>query len=250
MTDSLRIATLFTSFQGQAVSLRKMLAADGIEIRHGQALDRVARLHGLRDWEALQVALAAMAGETDGTVPATSAASAVAQAIADAAKATGDTAAALPDPRNGNWPARSRKLLETAVEVYLQEQPGATEIALARLCALLALSPPVRQPVDARIEDPARLPVSVVAEVEKTEGLLAAWIRLRNLAPDSAADRACTSFFQSLPGFTLASALSPSDSHHKRSDDNYLNIAHDVLRPLDVLQKKHGVTVVPLPRTA
>ena len=40
-----------------ARDLRKALATDGEQIGHGQALDRVARAHGFRDWNTLSAAI-------------------------------------------------------------------------------------------------------------------------------------------------------------------------------------------------
>ncbi|MEM7530416.1 MAG: glyoxalase superfamily protein [Pseudomonadota bacterium] len=52
-----------TQAKSQARRLREDLAAAGIAISHGQALEKIAHRHGFRDWNALHAAIAERWGE-------------------------------------------------------------------------------------------------------------------------------------------------------------------------------------------
>jgi hypothetical protein len=50
---TLKISDPLASHKAQAKLLRAMLASDGITVNHSEALERVAQLHGQRDWNTL-----------------------------------------------------------------------------------------------------------------------------------------------------------------------------------------------------
>ena len=53
MTTSSDTTTMSTDFKAQARRLREALAAEGVSVSHGKALELVARQNGARDWNTL-----------------------------------------------------------------------------------------------------------------------------------------------------------------------------------------------------